>query len=307
MKDALVGYTGFVGSNLSMEHNFSGLYNSKNIEDSFGTNPDLLVYSGVPAAMFLANNFPDQDLAVIKEAEKNILRINPEKVVLISTIAVYDNPDGIDENADIDEGVLPVYGRNRRLLEKFVEEHYPDHLIVRLPALYGRNIHKNFIYDFIHVIPSLLTYKKFAELSSKDDFIKDFYIPQKNGFYKCRELNLFEQCELKEYFRHVGFSALNFTDSRSVYQFYSLVYLWEHIETAAREGIRIMNMAVEPVMAGDLYHFLTGERFENHLSRKPFYYDYRTKYAGLFGGRNGYIFSRKKVLQDIKAFVGEEV
>ena len=49
MKTALVGYSGFVGSNIASYCQFDGLYDSSNVEQSYGTNPDLLVYSGVPA------------------------------------------------------------------------------------------------------------------------------------------------------------------------------------------------------------------------------------------------------------------
>lgn len=37
---ALVGYTGFVGSNIYAAGTFDAIYNSKNIADAFGTNPD---------------------------------------------------------------------------------------------------------------------------------------------------------------------------------------------------------------------------------------------------------------------------
>ena len=35
--DAIVGYTGFVGSNLCSHHTFAGQYNSKNIKEAFGS------------------------------------------------------------------------------------------------------------------------------------------------------------------------------------------------------------------------------------------------------------------------------
>ena len=54
----LVGHTGFVGSNLKAQTTFDRLYNSGNITDAFGTNPDLLVYSGVRSEKFLANSDP---------------------------------------------------------------------------------------------------------------------------------------------------------------------------------------------------------------------------------------------------------
>ena len=58
---SLVGCTGFVGQNIANSCKFDGLYHSKNIEAAYGTNPELLVYAGVRAEMFLANQDPQRD------------------------------------------------------------------------------------------------------------------------------------------------------------------------------------------------------------------------------------------------------
>ena len=44
MKIALVGYTGFVGSNIYNKagSRINGLYNSKNIKSAYNTDPDIL-------------------------------------------------------------------------------------------------------------------------------------------------------------------------------------------------------------------------------------------------------------------------
>ena len=55
MKRAIVGYTGFVGSNIYAAGDFDAAYNTKNIQDAFGSNPDLLIYAGMRAEKFLAN------------------------------------------------------------------------------------------------------------------------------------------------------------------------------------------------------------------------------------------------------------
>lgn len=68
MKKFLIGYTGFVGSNLNMQSKFDGLYASHNIEQAYGTNPDLIVYSAVPAQKFLANKEPNKDYQTIENA-----------------------------------------------------------------------------------------------------------------------------------------------------------------------------------------------------------------------------------------------
>ena len=306
MKDLLVGYSGFVGSNIADKHEFEGLYNSKNIEQAFGAKPELLVYCGVPSAMFLANNFPEKDLEIIKNAMENIRKISPKTVVLISTIAVYSNPVNIDENSKIDINELTTYGKNRLLLEEYVEENFENHLIIRLPALFGKNLKKNFIYDYIHLIPALLTENKFEELVSKDDLIKNYYEKQDNGFYKCKELKEEEKVLLKKYFKKIGFSALNFTDSRSVYQFYDLSHLWEHIEIALKNNVKKLNLATEPIQVSALYKYLSGEDFNNELNKPPFNYDYRTIHADIFNGQNGYIYKQNEVYKQIKDFVDNE-
>ena len=306
MADVIVGYTGFVGSNLVDKHKFDGLYNSKNIKDAFGANPDLLVYSGVPSAMFLANNFPQKDLAVIEDAMENIKKINPRTIVLISTIAVYSNPIDINEDSLIDINELTAYGKNRLLHEKYVEENFENHLIVRLPALFGKNLKKNFIYDFIHLIPALLTQVKFEELTSQDNTINAYYEKQDNGFYKCKELDESEKEILKKYFKNIGFSALNFTDSRSIYQFYNLENLWEHIEKSLKLGIKKLNLATEPISVAEVYKALTGEEFINELNKTPFNYNYKTVHAEKLNGENGYLYSKKAVIEQIKNFVQKQ-
>ena len=306
MKNALVGYTGFVGSNIYAAGSFEGIYNSKNIEEAYGTNPDLLIYAGLRAEKYLANNAPEKDMELIYQAEENISRINPKKLVLISTIDVFKNSQNVDENAVIDTEGLHPYGYNRYRLETWVREKYPDALIVRLPGLFGKNIKKNFIYDYINVIPFMLKEAKFDELLEKEEMLKKYYILQDNGFYKV-DVPDADKDILKDIFRRLGFSALNFTDSRSVYQFYNLERLWNDIQIALKNDITLWHPATEPVSAGEIYQFLTGQKFENVLDGIPAMYDYKTVYAELFGGKNGYICNKETVFTDIKRFVDEEM
>ena len=300
--NALVGYTGFVGSNLYEAGEFDAVYNSKNIQEAFGTNPDLLIYAGLRAEKYLANNEPKKDLEQIRIAENNILRINPKKLVLISTIDVFKKPSGVDENSVIETDGLHAYGYNRYLLECWVRENYSDALIIRLPGLFGKNIKKNFIYDFINVIPFMLKEDKYLELSQRNPEIMNYYVKQDNGFYKVSVKDE-EREGLKNMFKESGFSALNFTDSRSRYQFYYLKNLWADINTALKAGIKLWHPATEPVSAEELYKYLTGEEFVNELDGIPADYDYRTIHDAAFGGSSGYISDKAKVLKDIKRFV----
>ena len=305
MTTALVGYTGFVGSNIYAAGKIDAAYNSKNIEEAYGTCPDLLIYAGLKAEKYLANNFPEKDMELIRQAEENIIQINPKKLVLISTIDVFKIPKNVDENSVIDTENLHPYGYNRYQLELWVRENYPDALIIRLPGLFGKNIKKNFIYDYINVIPFMLKEVKFEELAAKDPELKKYYQFQDNGFYKVN-VSDDEKDGLKERFRTLGFSALNFTDSRSIYQFYNLGRLWEDIQTVLNAGIKLWHPATEPVSAGEVYEYLTGEKFVNELGGVPVDYDYKTIYAKLFDGEKGYIELKDSILNSIKDFVKGE-
>ncbi len=300
---ALVGYTGFVGSNIyTHATDIDAVFNSKNISDAYGLSPDLLIYAGLRAEKFLANKDPEADIKLVFGAEENIERIAPHKLVLISTIDVYKEPNGVDENTVIDTDGLSAYGYNRYMLEQWVREHYPDSLIIRLPALFGNNIKKNFRFDYINVIPSMLSSAKFDELSKTDKSLNNCYTLQPNGFYKLNP-DIKDRDTLKQKFIDLGFTALNFTDSRSRYQFYDLSRLWSDIQVLLEEGIGLWNAAVEPVSAAEVYRFLTGDTFINELSGTPADYDYRSVHVELFGGRDGYIYEKEEELDRIKNFI----
>lgn len=298
----LVGYTGFVGSNICEKHSFEYLINSKNIETAYGKNPNLLIYSGVPAEMFIANKYPEKDEEIINNAKENIRKINAKTTVLISTVAVYDRTDGVDEDYEPCVENLTPYGKNRLALEKWVEENCENYLIVRLPAIFGSNLKKNFLYDYINYIPAMLKSEKYAELSEKDELIKDNYADMGNGFFKCSAVDKEVRNALKSSFKKVGFSALNFTDSRSIYQFFCLSYLYETIEKCLEKKIKKINLVTPPVSTGEVYEYLSGDKFENVLAKEPFNYDLRTKYT-----ESGYIMSKEQELEDISAFVKNEI
>jgi len=300
--NAIVGYTGFVGSNLYTPERFGAAWNSRNIAEAYGTEPDLLVYAGVRAEKFLANRDPEKDLENIRQAEANIEKIRPRRLVLVSTIDVFRTPAGADETAEIETEGLHPYGYNRYLLEQWVREYRPEALIIRLPGLFGKNLKKNFIYDYIHRIPSMLKDEKFAELSRRDPRLEAYYVPLDNGFRKAA-VPEGEAAKVRGIFDGLGFSALNFTDSRSRFQFYGLDRLWGDLQAALENGLKLLHLATEPVSAGELYEYLAGEPFVNELAAPPAAYDFRTRYARLFGGEGDYLCSKAEVMNAIREFV----
>lgn len=169
---AIIGYTGFVGSNLYyqiLEHlDYKGivnsnikisLYNSKDINDINGKSFDICICAGVDARKWYANQYPDEDYDKIKSLFINLKSANIKNFILISTVDVY--------GAEISNGVSTIYGdefslndktvskepygHNRYLFEQMIKNHFTEHLIIRLPAMYGYGLKKNLIYDLLNV------------------------------------------------------------------------------------------------------------------------------------------------------------
>lgn len=149
MKSALIGYTGLVGSNIALQNNFDGLYNSKNIQDIDGKSYDLVVCAGARAEKWRINQEPEKDLAEVQKLMTHLRTVKAKKFVLISTIDVYKNPINVDEDDIIDTKGLHPYGSNRFYLEQFCRDNF-DVLIIRLPGLFGPGLKKNIIYDLLH-------------------------------------------------------------------------------------------------------------------------------------------------------------
>lgn len=149
MKTALIGYTGFVGGNIASQHQFDDLYNSKNIGEIEGKEYDLVVSAANRAEMWRINQEPEVDRAEIEEYISHIKNVKIKKLVLVSTVGVYKNPNGADEDTIIEtDGLLP-YGVNRYYLEKFCQDNF-DVTIVRLPGLFGEGLKKNVIFDLLN-------------------------------------------------------------------------------------------------------------------------------------------------------------
>ena len=303
-KDLLVGSTGFVGGNLAAKHAFAAVCHSTDIAAQFGAKPDLCVYAGVPAAMFLANADPDADLAVMAAARENLRQIAPKQLVLISSIAVYADSRGKDEQSPMTPDGLPAYGRNRLQLERWVREDYPNALIVRLPALYGIGLKKNFLFDLHTITPAMLKPEKYNELAAKSLLVKTGYTLADNGFYKLN--GTADKTALKEFFAGNDFNALAFTDSRSRYQFYNLGRLWQDIEAARAAGLTMLHLCTPPISAAEVYTAVTGKAdWTNELPKSPFDYDLRSRYAAVLGGSGDYLCTKEEELDDVTHFLRE--
>lgn len=303
-RDLLVGSTGFVGGNLRAKHTFAAVCHSSDIAAQYGTQPDLCVYAGVPAAMFLANADPEADMEVMRTARENLRKIAPKSLVLISSIAVFADSRGRCEDDAPDTDGLPAYGRNRLQLEQWVREDFNDALIVRLPALYGAGLKKNFLFDLHTITPAMLKPEKYNELAEKLPLVKTGYTLADNGFYKLN--GTADKTALKDFFAGNDFNALAFTDSRSRYQFYNLGRLWQDIEAARAAGLTMLHLCTPPISTAEVYTAVTGKAdWTNELPKSPFDYDLRSRYAAVLGGSGDYLCTKEEELDDVTHFLRE--
>lgn len=149
MAEALIGFTGFVGSNLMAQHAFDDAYNTSNIDTIDNKEYDLIVSAGARAEKWRINQEPEKDLAEINSLISHLKTTKTKKFVLISTVDVYSTPISVDEENSITTEGLHAYGANRYYLEQFCRENF-DALIVRLPGLFGEGLKKNVIFDLLH-------------------------------------------------------------------------------------------------------------------------------------------------------------
>ena len=150
MKSALIGYTGFVGSNLQIQMKFDDMYNSKNIKDIKGKEYDVVYCAAAPAAKWISNQKPTEDLQSICSLIDALREVKTKRFVLISTVDVYKSIIDVDEDSFIDLSDHHAYGTHRRIIETFVSERFENYNIIRLPGLFGDGLKKNIIYDFLH-------------------------------------------------------------------------------------------------------------------------------------------------------------
>ncbi|MDX2242979.1 MAG: hypothetical protein NW224_20050 [Leptolyngbyaceae cyanobacterium bins.302] len=150
MATGLIGYTGFVGSNLHRATAFDALYNTQNIADIRRRSFTQLVCAAPQAKKWWANQNPDADLELIQQLMGHLEQTQADQFVLISSIDVFPRITEVDEGFDCASQPNHAYGRNRLQLEQFVATQFPQAYILRLPGLFGPGLRKNVIFDMIH-------------------------------------------------------------------------------------------------------------------------------------------------------------
>ncbi len=146
----LIGYTGFVGSNLTRLASFDACYNSQTIAEIRGTEFDLLICAAPQAKKWWANQHPEEDKALVQQLIDCLKQTQAKRFVLISSIDVFPRITDADESFDCKSQKNYPYGQNRLFLEQFVVNHFPSAHIIRLPGLFGLGLKKNVIFDLLN-------------------------------------------------------------------------------------------------------------------------------------------------------------
>ena len=189
-KIGLIGYTGFIGSNLKKQFKTKSNYNSKNISKIVNEDFHILICAGTSSKRWQANKFPKADLKAIIKLTNSLKAIKVTKFILISTIEVYGNNNNKDELSKTNKKNNTDYGLNRLYLEDFVKKNF-NSLIIRLPIVYGKNLKKNFIFDLINKKNlDQLNYNDVVQIYNVDNLIKDInYCLRK----KIKEFNVWSE------------------------------------------------------------------------------------------------------------------
>ena len=250
---ALVGWTGFVGGALLPRVRPVARFRSTDIEELAAADVDEIVCAGAPAEKWRANADPDQDWANISRLINALDGSGARSCVLVSTVDVYADSRGADEDTVADSAQEQAYGRHRALLEEFVTGRFEETLIVRLPGMFGPGLKKNLVFDLIN------------------------------------------QPEAR------------FAHSASTFQFYDVRDLWGHALLARDAGLRVVNLATEPVTAAQVAEQSFGVEYSCE-DRPQVAYDLRTTHAFPLAGREGpYLRSADEVLAGIRAWGAREL
>lgn len=196
--NSIIGYTGFVGLNLCEQIDFIYKYNSENINEISNVEHDIVYCCGISGNKYCANKNGEIDKVNIEKLINNVKRIKCNKLILISTIDVYENTNNKDEDGFKCDDKHHPYGWNRYWAELKFKKFFNEKLyIIRLPSLFGKFLKKNIIFDLLNNkfyskvnLENLYQFYYLSNLSTDID-----YVINKN----ISEINLFsEPIKLKE-------------------------------------------------------------------------------------------------------------
>ena len=307
----LIGHTGFVGSILFRQTSFSHLFNRANI-DEIGDGPefDVVVCAAAPGSMLDANRQPDLDLVRIEALMDRLRTVRARRFVLISSIAVLaDTAAGYDEGTAAFQTGL-AYGRHRRALEVFCADQFENCLTIRLPALFGSGLRKNFIFDLLNPMPSILPAAQLDKLVSALGPMQGEKLARLFGSSAATQMLKLdrpsfdahpEKLNLEKSVVEAGFSATTFHHPETTYQYYDMTRLWSDIVRASEAGLAEAHLATEPLHAARIHERLLGWLMPE-TGAKLHREDMHTRHANVWGRSGPYLDDAEDILDRLATF-----
>lgn len=312
---ALIGYTGFVGGVLREQQHFDALFNSFNISDIGRNRYSTVVCAAAPGSMVIANRNPAEDGKRIDELIETLKKVHCDRFILISSIAVLsDLAGGVDERTESYQTEF-AYGRHRRRLEAFVESSFANPIVVRLPALFGKGLRKNFLFDLMNPTPSMLDEAAFVALK---DAASNGLLQCAKEVYKFNQITemwVLDRCKLNVHDLRVPFGALlselrldavRFHNPLSTLQFYNMSRLSSDLAVVNSANVRRIHLAPEPLKLSDVYRRLMGVKMPVSEARQH-HERMKTMYSHLWNRGDGFIEDSAVVIDQISSFYDEWV
>lgn len=255
VRTALIGHTGFVGSNILRQRHFDDLYNSANVDQIAGRHYRLVVSAAGRADSHRINEHPERDLAELTRLSTVLESVSIDVLVHISTVCVYGPGSGFDEDVLSDPSDLTPYGRNRLWLEQRLAGRF-DTLRLRLPQLFGPGAKKGLVFDLAN------------------DYRVEYIRPD------------------------------------DVFQHYDLTRLADDIDVALTAGLRVLNVATEPIVHRRLARDVFGIDLPDPGNESsPINHGYTrnmiTKHAPVFGEQGDYLMCADQELHAIRRFTSK--
>lgn len=302
----IIGHTGLIGKELCKREKFEFCVNSSTIQQIKGKEFSLVICAAPSASMFLANRNPGKDKAEIEKLIDVLKTISVEKFILISSVAVLKNYEAENE-LSYEREIEKAYGRNRGNLEIFCQEKFQNPLILRLPSLFSSEITKNFIFDILNPVPSMLTKEIFSQLQQQmGQMLEEFYI-----FSDVEQLFVLDRNKLncsgkKKFFENkivqTEFSSLRFTSPDSIFQFYPLNRLCKDIPKFLKLDSPIVHVSPPPFTAHAIFNIATEKQMPKFTDRQH-KENMRTSFNKLFhDGSSEYMFSEKDIQKSLIDF-----
>lgn len=94
-------------------------------------------------------------------------------------------------------------------------------------------------------------------------------------------------------------------DGRGVFQFYDVERLANDIATATANSVELLNVATPPIAIAEIAETYFGRRLTAGDSTTPPCYDVRSVHAAVWGGADGYLYSRGQVMQEFGQYIDQ--